>query len=340
MRRINNQKFGNEQGLVSIVITMIIMIILTIIVLSFAQVSRREQRTALDRQLSTQAFYAAESGVNDARAVLQTWSESNDPRLDADYMDDCTTFASAPNANLPLGVPLAGAGAASYTCLFVDPAPTSIIFTKSDTQHVFPLRRAGGGALNTAEIYWDDGSGGNDFSGCTGVNLHTTTWPANCDAPILRVELVSASDLTTNKVFFLYPSAGVGGPTLSFSSATGSVTQGNCTVGTPNRCRSIINLPGSSYFVRLKNIYTPAAITITANNGVAELQGAQALIDATGRATDVLRRIQVRVQTNNLGGDTPLYALEGTDEICKQFSIFSSTRVDDNGNCWAGGVPD
>ena len=54
----------NQDGLVSIIIVVILMIVISIIVLSFAKVVRNEQRQTLDRQLSTQAYYAAESGVN------------------------------------------------------------------------------------------------------------------------------------------------------------------------------------------------------------------------------------------------------------------------------------
>ena len=53
------------------------MIVMSLIVLGFAQISRRNQRESLDRQLSTQAFYAAESGVNDARELITTAAQNN-----------------------------------------------------------------------------------------------------------------------------------------------------------------------------------------------------------------------------------------------------------------------
>lgn len=62
----------NQQGIVAIVVTIILMVILTLIVLSFAKISRREERDALDRQLSTQAFYAAESGIDYAKSKLES----------------------------------------------------------------------------------------------------------------------------------------------------------------------------------------------------------------------------------------------------------------------------
>src|ERR1700761_8288581 len=62
----------DEQGMVSILVTMIMVIVISLIVIGFAEVSRRNQREALDNQLSTQAYYAAESGVN---AAVQYFSD-------------------------------------------------------------------------------------------------------------------------------------------------------------------------------------------------------------------------------------------------------------------------
>lgn len=57
---------SNQAGLVSFMVVTIIMIVLTLIVLAFARLVQREQVQTLDRQLNAQAFYAAESGINDA----------------------------------------------------------------------------------------------------------------------------------------------------------------------------------------------------------------------------------------------------------------------------------
>lgn len=341
----------NQRGIVSIVITIVLMLVLTLIVLAFAKASRREERNALERQLSTQAFYAAETGINDARTVLERWlanpTPANQANLNSDYMTSCTGFAVAAGAPVALDpATLTPGSAASYTCLFVDPSPSSIVYTKSDEQHVLPVRNKDGTAINTIEIYWDDDSGGNTFGGCpTPPNDNPTSFNVppltnNCDAPILRVEIVDAGNLTASKVVFVYPATS-GAALINYGLATtGAVRQGNCSGGGPNRCRMVINgLGASEYYMRVKGIYGPAALTITANSGVAELVGAQALIDATGKAIDVERRIQVRVQANNLTGNIPLYGLEGTDKICKKFSIDGTTAID-NGFCWSAGTPD
>ena len=55
----------NQDGIVSLIVSITIMIIISLVVISFARLMRTEQEQALDRQLSSQAFYAAETAVND-----------------------------------------------------------------------------------------------------------------------------------------------------------------------------------------------------------------------------------------------------------------------------------
>src|SRR5688572_5036935 len=112
-----------ESGLVSIVVTTIIMLVLTLVVIGFARLSQREQRQALDRQISTQAFYAAETAVNDARDKLKTASAAV---LGDEYMDDCDEFSTA--VGLTGQRVIDAAAGVSYSCLMVDPSPTSLEF--------------------------------------------------------------------------------------------------------------------------------------------------------------------------------------------------------------------
>ena len=67
----NSQNRSDESGMASIIVTLIMSVVITLIVLGFAQVSTREQSNALQNQLSTTAYYAAESGINDVVNIIQ-----------------------------------------------------------------------------------------------------------------------------------------------------------------------------------------------------------------------------------------------------------------------------
>src|SRR5688572_21036006 len=112
-----------EKGLVSITVTMILMIVLSLIVLGFAQVARRNQRQALDQQLSTQAFYAAESAINDVRNLVKAaGAGASVPAKTACPSGGGGGFYNSLNSTVN------GSIGASYTCLLVNPAPSSLIY--------------------------------------------------------------------------------------------------------------------------------------------------------------------------------------------------------------------
>lgn len=321
----NNHK---QQGLVAIVVTTILMLVITLIVLSFGKISRREQRSALDRQLSTQAFYAAESGVNDARRALEL-----NPLLAGSYTSDCSAFtiAAGPGAGVDLNTPIAGSSSAVYTCIFVDSSVPDIAFGVSDKQQVTQLKYEGGTNIDTISLYWDNGPGASTFTNCPTLGDNPISL-SDCDAPIARIELVDGNNISvgTTKVFFIYP-ATAGLPTISYGSATGSTASGNCSGVVPRRCRvTITDLASTLFFMRVSPIYDSAAITIT---GADRFIGSQAIIDVTGRAADVVRRLQVRVPIAGLSNNVPLYALHGTEKICKKFSISGGSGASDDGNC-------
>lgn len=79
-------------------------------------------------------------------------------------------------------------------------------------------------------------------------------------------------------------------------------------------------------------------MSITSSLG---LKGAQIKVDSTGKAQDVLRRIQVRLPLNATGSQNQLpdNALQSTDSICKRFSAMddyldlSNTVDGDNALC-------
>src|SRR5665213_517516 len=73
-KRTKGQK--DESGVVAIIVVMILVTILALIRVGFSKLMNREVRQALDRQLSVEAYYAAESGTNDAKSYLSNPNRS------------------------------------------------------------------------------------------------------------------------------------------------------------------------------------------------------------------------------------------------------------------------
>lgn len=359
MIRTSKKIRTDERGLAAFLITAIMMVVVTLIVLGFAQIARREQRVALDRQLSTQAFYAAESGVNDAVHIIQGVEAENNGS--ATVVSPSNKTSCGPDSNYAAS-PTLGSNT-SYTCLLVATQPTSLVYSGT-TSKVINLQDANSStALSSATISWQNGSGGGDFSGCKGLGIFPTQWPSNCGADVLQIDLVPASALTCSTAApcsngvtqpqialeqqtftaFLYPQANGAGsvayPSVPISAnSNGPVVAGKCTNG--GSCTVIITgLSQNQYFVRFNAMYgIPQNITVTANDGAAvQFINGQAVIDSTGKATDVLRRIEVRTSLNTLNNALfPNYAIQTNGSICKRFYI---TPIDGTSGRDGNGTP-
>jgi Tfp pilus assembly protein PilX len=337
----------DEKGMASILVTMIMMIVITLIVLGFSQVTRQNQREALDDQLSTEAYYAAESGVNAAVKFLTT---GNNSTLDIDTVGQgqCQTFINDQPTDVVPG--LGGGGVnvlnattkTQYTCLMVDTTPSSLKvapLTQTNAT-VLHLKSSSGNPFKTLTFQWSEET--NSPFDAPSLNKcyssgNTTILPAygswDCPFGLLRLDLVNASNgdisnaaLESNQYvssFYMLPMYSGGSPTLTVNPPVQKVFV-QCTSG--GVCSLKLNMPGDSaeYYARLGMIYqdsSSVSITATDTTGNAvNFAGGQALVDSTGQAQDELRRVQVRVPLVTSDGTLPLYGLQTTDSVCKQLA--------------------
>jgi hypothetical protein len=74
-------------------------------------------------------------------------------------------------------------------------------------------------------------------------------------------------------------------------------------------------------YLRLSSLYNGAHFRVTlSNNGAAEkFSGVQPIVDSTGRANDIFRRISARVNLYDF--PYPDAALDITGNLCKSFSV-------------------
>lgn len=329
MRKISLTK--NQQGLVSFVVTIIIMLILSLIVMGFARLSQREQRQSLDRQLSTQAFYAAEAGINDAIQELKNpASPYRTAKKDTcDWPND--EYANELNPSGPI----------TYSCLLIDPTPTEYKFDAVDqsSSEIVQIESSTGVNIETINFYWQDKDGKTGLAACqdltsTGI---PAGWPAGCDTGMLRIDLVpygTGSSPTRQTLVasqlsaFIFPSSS--GSDIIYSAAPeanqGILAKGTCdSANTPKYCQlSITNLNSNRYFLRMKGIYGTSSVSITSegpDGNLIEMSGYQALIDSTGKANDVLRRVQVSVPYGNLTGPFPEFVAQSAESLCKRFTV-------------------
>jgi hypothetical protein len=322
----------DQSGFAAFAITMIMMIVLSLIVLGFAASARNEQRRALDNQLSMAAYYASESGINDAYAVIKS-DLANGTSLPA--QNTCTGAY-----NTTSNVLESNAGVA-YTCLLVNPTPPSLEYAPISTGHgqVVPVFGSKNETITSIKISWQqDGlTAAANFSGCPGSTINSfypeASWPTNCSAGVLQVDIVPASGWisestlqTVTQTVFLEP---VNGASNSSNVVNGNIDGVKCSAppsgGEYDCSETLTGLGQAGYYLRFIPIYKNADVSITAYNSSRtqlNLKNAQVLIDSTGKASDELRRVQERVSINPLGNnDVPINALQAKDGICKMFTV-------------------
>jgi hypothetical protein len=333
-----------EDGFAAILVAMIMLVILSLLTVGFAELMRSEQESATNKHLSSQAFYAAEAGINDAtRAINAGYDkikreckplESDDPAVDGDEFLQKDTIGDS----------------ASYSCLLIDPQPPTLEYGAVDTDESKVVFLTGAKVtgdvveervIGSMYIGWQDPDGTENPDGSTTFRT-TGGFPQAKDwksPAVLRMSLVpmSASMLSrqnlieNNFAAFLYPNGSSGGvANVSYLSGRGSeggvLANGNCaTAKSPRPCGvTIRDLGESSYMLTMRSIYKKSRVTIKIfdqeTGEQLRIKNAQVLVDSTGKAQDVLRRVQARVPVRSTYPHTD-YGIETAGNLCKQLQL-------------------
>jgi hypothetical protein len=351
-RRLRN----DQTGMVSIIITMIMMFVIVLVVLGFAEVTRRNQREALDTQLGTQAYYAAETGVNDVvnsiKAGLTPVSSNCNGGINA---------KTRAGAAITLPRKLAADNSVANTCLMIDTNPGALVdasIPPTTGSVVWDVKNAVSNKFKTLTFSWRPDTSPPppatplDTSCPSAVGTYPPVGQAanqwKCDRAMLRVDIVradvaftDADNLAKNTVtLFLQPGTTDSvNPTITgFGAGNASAYQWSCKsqapVGANNGCTipvDLSNVAGSNaqaneYYVRITSLYlTARTVTLEATDATtgvaATFANGQIVIDSTGRAQDQIKRIKVRIPLTKSSGDVPVFALQGTGDICKDMTI-------------------
>lgn len=348
---ITKQADKRQAGMAAILITMVTMVVVSLIVIGFVVITSREQGQTLDQQLSTQAFYAAESGVNDAQKVI-TDALTATPAQPIPGKRNCTTYDSGDVNYNPTYAYRTGAATnldnahnVSYSCLLVDPDVKSLVYqglgadsrvipitTTSPVTKVkitwTPPANVPGGLGSCPGSLYNNGSGNGTFS-------PTGNW--TCNYGVLRADLVpttssAANPLTTNGLAsstltgFFEPLKNGGSGNLAYPANTGKANLKAAQCVTANsQCTATMHVPsGKNFSLRLNFLYaSPATVTITALGGSTPvtITGTQVMVDSTGNANGVLRRIQVRLPAIVNGNLIPDDAIQTNGSLCKRFDV-------------------
>jgi Tfp pilus assembly protein PilX len=332
MQKTNNRKtHSNQDGVVTIVIVILIMLLMSLIVLAMSRNATREQRQSLDRQLNSQAFYAAESGVNDFIKKI------------GDLPDQSTICDN------DLAGPLTSGSVIEVTCVLYDKTPDTLAFSEISLggAKTVPIQTTSPDGINTLNISFQ----GKDvtspiYDACTafGSSGSSADFPPNpvngCDAGILRMDIVRTGQPTrdnllgdTTTIFIVPKKSGGTGSYTYTAGQQGAIVRANCSSSnTPRDCKININQlnlgQNERMYLSMRSIYRPNALEIGSNSG--SFTAAQVMVDSTGKANDVLKRIQTRIPVHALSNAlNPSFSVQSSTDVCKLLQVRPNTTTSD-----------
>lgn len=319
--RLLKLKRLNESGMVSIIVTMVLIIVMSLMVMAMTKNANREQRQSLDRQLSDQAFYNAMTGIND-------W--------DKYIKDNAITTGSKSNCDISSGQPAKQIdGNNSVSCVTYNTTPGNLQYSISPEKGATVKLSPSSGTVDKITFKVVTKDTGNTNPDCGFSDLAQLPTSVSCNVGAIEVNLISTAsykrdDLRNNNfVGYFFPRMPGATGSIGLASGKGAANQGtkqymNCT---SSGC--IMNITGvgltsaQPMYLHIKSLYKASSVSLTgydSSGNIIPFSGAQLLIDSTGKAEDVLRRVQVRKPLNSQYVSTDM-SIATVKDLCKLLKV-------------------
>lgn len=350
----------DERGVVSIFIVIFAAIFMAVITVSFLSLMVHDQQQATENELSVTAYDSAMSGIEDAkRAIALCKQNPSTPGLHCDKLasGSCTTLSDVGVVGAPqsgeagnLEYPLQGSESQNslnqaYTCVSVNATPSDYKTNLAEnTAKVIPL--SVDHPAKEMTISWKPSDDKFSDSGTIGSLYKRLDWTKGHYPPMLRVQLIkgvagaqdSSSQTATR---FLYPVVSSASSTVLFNADTHSTMNLTTPVScneTTQLCSAKLQLNGTDpiatdgAFLVVTPIYANATLTLALPAG-SQFKGVQNVVDSTGRAANLFRRVQANIDL--IPNPTyPNAELNLAGPLCKNFTVTTQGATDNaSGAC-------
>lgn len=358
-----------EQGATAIIVVVFSVLLLVTISIGFMRMVVQEQERSIENELSRGAYDSALAGVEDGKRVLEACrlEGAGSDACNAVDANECTTIADAGFASLSdnevklqttAGVD--GGFDQAYSCVTVSPdTPDFRGDVDADASRIIPLETTG--SFNTISLRWFRNAGltrpinlsQNDLPPLSAWSSTSTVTP-----PVLRVQLIMyrednfrVEDFDASgggNTLYLYPSnAGTNAASFTLDTrpdvaGAGLVTTG-CSTVNQYVCSINLQLPQTvdptaasnryAAYLRITSFYEPTDFVIAPVG--TNFSGVQPIVDSTGRASNVFRRVSARVERTN-SNDSQLYpraTVDITRNFCKSFGVTADDFVPSSPAC-------
>jgi hypothetical protein len=218
----------SQQGMASIIVVSVLIIIMTLISIGFARLVNRTATSSADRQFSASASYGAQSGINDVASYLKTYVKNNPNSAFLPQSTKCNGAGSLIGSSASPGPFYNDSNLSNdpgrttqYTCLLLNPTPSTLLYTQVTnlkSQVVKVNTSAAAGALDKLMISWQPSNPSiTAYPPATKPLSDETAWNTGLYTPMLRLTVYPVSKgesltspQTQSKTVFLYPQAASG----------------------------------------------------------------------------------------------------------------------------------
>lgn len=358
MRTLNKIK-NQENGLASIVVVGLLVVLLTLITLGFAKIMGRSVQNQTSSETAASASYAAQSGLNDLATYLRT-----NLNVKATKCNDLIVDSSGNPRPFYNDINISGNNNTRLTCLLINQEPMDLAYqniTNLKSKVVKLTTNAVTGSIDSFMFSWESRDSSKTGLPATNVGLlDESTWNggSNNYVPMLRVSLypITTSGAlddtvqTSSKTFYLVPANAGGAASKTFdynATANGSRQHIMCDktqipnfTGTSDAlCNVVItgleNVPNIDYFyARITPIYSNVNLYIKANDidqRAVKFKGVQAVLDVTAKSGPAAKRLQSRVDISGIdsvtGNVIPSSNLTPSENVAPDFTLRSANAI-------------
>lgn len=341
----------NQQGAVAMISVIIFSIIISILAMAYARTIISQQRQSINYDLSTRAYYAAESGVQDAVRYLRGQNPADANSILVSGQNSCKNGSEYLGSDD--GVLGTDKNTLAYTCQLVDPTPGELTgSTSADSVlwKIIPAQAANDDYKVT--IKWSNPDSDQKLvprEGSTSLTPPIPGWrnsSGDTYHPQLRASFITAPPNARRsdygqQVYFLNPTTQNAtdisvNPQAGVRQNPGSVAKNStCNESDSSggyKCSQVFEVPkiladsGNLYLV-VHSVYakTNYEVTISEKTSGRQLgfKNNVLTVDVTARAGDVFRRVKQQVPISG-GYKESWFDASGLvvgDGICKLFSI-------------------
>lgn len=331
---------SSESGIVALITSIVVGLLLVVITASGIALMGSELRQSSDYDQSIKAYFAAESGVEDALAYIKqngiAAAVANDGGCNPFPTSD-STFSEFGNTNV------------EYTCQVVETDSVNLS-GNIPAEGAGQVDLSGTNNLSQVRLEWNlppgDPSNWNDTNSLLAGDIRLpkgSDWAGILPA-VMEVTVISypkgnvgVNDITANTLFLRPNNSTTPDIAIPIDLQRTQPIAIQCNKSFEYNCRATLNnFNGSTtnYIISLHPRYSNAHYRLSAQNSSGTnlvVANSQLKIDVTARAGSVFRRIQVKAPLNaQSSSGFPYYSLFADDEICKVFEVTRQTDTSDS----------